>query len=157
MSTASQSEDDMSYHDGKSQWDPHDLLSPEEELEAFGMGRPKKARSVSGVSITSVTDRRMRAASAKIRPKFKKVSWNGLNSTFRLFKRTVEGHLLQVGAGYLTNPTFLDMYEKLGEDCLKSDVFWKMFKVSYPQAVSDRSYLYGMLVTATMNMPHKTF
>lgn len=63
---------------------------------------------------------------------------------------------MQVGAGCLTNSTFLDMYEKLGKDCLKTDVFWKMFKVSYPQAVSDRSYLNEMLVTATMNMQHKT-
>ena len=71
MSTASQSEyEDMTYYDGKSQLDPHDLLSPEEELEALGMGRPKKARSLSGVPNTSVIDRRLRAANAKIRPKF---------------------------------------------------------------------------------------
>src|SRR5687768_4180532 len=48
------------------------------------------------------------------------------------------------------------MYEKLGEECLKSDVFWKMFKVSYPQAISDRNFLYGILMTATMNLQHKT-
>ena len=79
-----------------------------------------------------------------------------MNSTFRAFKKAVEGHLLQVGAGYLTNPTFLDMYKRLGEDCLKCDAFWKMFKVSYAQAVYDRNYLYGILVTATMNLQHKT-
>jgi hypothetical protein len=85
-----------------------------------------------------------------------KISWNGLSSTFRPFKKAVEGHLLQINASYLINPTFLDMYEKLGEECLKSDVFWKMFKVSYPQAVSDRNYLYGILMTATLTLQHKT-
>ena len=56
-----------------------------------------------------------------------------MNSSFRAFKKAVEGHLLQVGAGYLTNATFLDMYKKSGEDCLKSDVFWKMFKFPMPK------------------------
>lgn len=31
-----------------------------------------------------------------------------------------------------------------------------MFKTIYPQAVSDKNYLYGILMTATMNLQHKT-
>ena len=91
-----------------------------------------------------------------MKPKFEKVSWNCMNSTFWSFREDVEGHLLQVGAGYVTNPTFLDMYKTMGEDCLKCDAFWEMFKISYAQAVFDRSYLYGILVTATSKLQHKT-
>lgn len=38
------------------------------------MRKPKKCKSVSGVSITSINDRRLRAAAAKIRPKFEKLA-----------------------------------------------------------------------------------
>ena len=56
----------------------------------------------------------------------------------------------------MINPTFLEMYKQKGEECFKSDHFWKLFKVSTPQALFDRNYLYGALVTATVHMQHKT-
>ena len=92
---------------------------------------------------------------AKIRPKFDKVNWNGMNNTFRAFKNTVEGHLLQTGASYLFNKIFLGIYKELGDECLKSDVIWKMFKVSHAQAVSDKEFLFGILVSCTTHIQHK--
>ena len=48
------------------------------------------------------------------------------------------------------------MYSKLGNEYLKSDIFWTLYKVSYPQANYDKEYLYGILVSATRNQKHKT-
>ena len=78
-----------------------------------------------------------------------------MNSTFRPFKRELEGHLLQVGAGYLFNPTFLTMYKELGSEVFKSNEFWNMFKIPLAQAVYDRHYLFGILLSATANFQHK--
>lgn len=118
-----------------------------------GSGSVKSSASVS-TSIQS--DRRNRSNPAKIRPKFDKQNWDGMNTTFRIFKRALEGHLLQVGAGYLTNPTFLGIYLELKDECFKSDVFWKMFKIPVAQALYDRQYLYGILMSSTVYVQHKT-
>ena len=74
-----------------------------------------------------------------------------MNSTFRPFRRELEGHLLQVGAGYLINSAFLDMYKELGTEVFKSDDFWKMFRIPLAQAIYDRQYLFGILLSATVN------
>src|SRR5687768_9081015 len=79
-----------------------------------------------------------------------------MSSTFRHFKQAIEGHLLIAGAGYLINPIFIDIYKQLGTDYLKSDVFWSLYKVSYAQALYDRNYLYGILITSTIQIQHKT-
>ena len=84
------------------------------------------------------------------------MKWDGMSSTFRVFKKALEGHLLQVGAGYMTQPVFIELYKELKTDYLKSDVFWNLYKVSFAQALYDKQYLYGILVTATMSMQHKT-
>ena len=100
-------------------------------------------------------DRYYRGLSAKPRPKFEKISWNGMHTSFSPFRCAIEGHLLQVGAGYLTSKDFLDCYKILGEEYLKSEKFWNTYKVSFLQALYDMQYLYGILVTATKDMQHK--
>ena len=39
-----------------------------------------------------------------------------MSSTFRVFKKTLEGHLLQVGAGYMNQPVFIEIYKELKLD-----------------------------------------
>ena len=92
---------------------------------------------------------------AKIRPKFDKCNWNGMSNTFRAFRNTVEGHLYQTGAAYMTNQPFLDIYKRLGEECFKSDVIWQMFRVNEDQAISDKEFLFGILTSCTTNIQHK--
>ena len=87
--------------------------------------------------------------------KFNKAKWDGMSSSFRAFKKAVEGHLLQVGAGYLTDPSFVQVYLQLGHDYLKSDIFQKKHQVSYPQAIFDREHLYGILMSATIDIQNK--
>lgn len=101
-------------------------------------------------------ERALRWKAHKQRPQFNTVKWDGLSSTFRQFKRAIEGHLIQVGAGYMIQSTFVVNYQEHGFPYLSSLVFWDMYKQSCHQAPWDREYLYGMLVTATMKIQHKT-
>ena len=55
----------------------------------------------------------------------------------------------------MTNPAFLDIYKKIGDECFKSDVVWQMFKVSVDQAMSDKEFLFGILTSCTTNIQHK--
>src|SRR5688500_3957372 len=100
-------------------------------------------------------ERKNRGMMAKIRPKFDKVSWNGMNNSFRAFKNAVEGHLLHTGASYLYNQEFLGIYKKLGNEYFKTDVFWILYKVSYLQAIADKEFLFGILTSCTTNIQHK--
>ena len=52
--------------------------------------------------------------------------------------------------------TFVVNYQEHGLPYLSSLVFWDMYKQSVHQAPWDREYLYGILVTATMKIQHKT-
>src|SRR5690348_2068878 len=52
VSTICDSDGEITWHDGKSQLGPDDLLSPEEDWEKYGMRKSKKCKFVSGVSIT---------------------------------------------------------------------------------------------------------
>ena len=61
-------------------------------------------------------DRHNHYKPAKIKPKFEKATWDGKQGTFETFKQSIEGHLLQVGAGYLLDKTFVDMYKRLGQE-----------------------------------------
>jgi hypothetical protein len=115
------------------------------------MGDPPPPQSVS----ETIADRRHRNLLAKIRPKFDKTNWNGMSNTFRAFKNAVEGHLYQIGASYLFNKTFVDIYKDNGDECFKSDVVWKMYKTSHLQMVSDKELLFGILVSCTTNLQHK--
>ncbi len=100
-------------------------------------------------------DRHNRFKPAKIRAKFEKATWDGKQETFEAFKQSIDGHLLQVGAGYLIDKTFVEMYKKLRQDYFKSDVFWTIYNISYPQAIFDREYFYGILITATRGKKNK--
>ena len=62
-----------------------------------------------------IQDRSLRAIPAKYRPKFN-AQWNGMSNTFRVFQRDLEGHLLQVGAGYMIQESFIDKYKELKTD-----------------------------------------
>ena len=92
---------------------------------------------------------------AKWRNQTSKIKWDGLPSSFRKFKKEVEGYLIQVGAGYIVQEQFLDAYRKIGYGYLKTDVFWKLHQTSHPQAYADCKFLYGLLMTATSHMQNK--
>lgn len=111
--------------------------------------KPKESPSV-------INDRSLRAKGAKCRAKYDSLKWDGFNTTFRTFKRAIEGHLLQVGAGYMTHYAFLIAYEMDKDEYLKSNEFWNMYKISPAQALYDKQYLFVILVTATMKLQHKT-
>jgi hypothetical protein len=81
-----------------------------------------------------------------------------MNSTFIEFRKNVEGHLHQAAAGYLTQSSFLSHYRHSDDKnaYLKSNAFWETHNISFKQAVFDREYLYGILVTATAASTHMT-
>ena len=85
----------------------------------------------------------------KIRTKLSdKTTWDGKCSTFRPYSEAIEGHLLQTGAGYMANKTFLKTYKEYmdkGENFLISGTFEEDYGISYSQAVLDKTWLYGML------------
>ena len=85
--------DEEDYDDDLSHWDN------------IRGGKPKESPSV-------INERTMRAKGAKSRAKYDSLKWDGLNTTFKMFKRAIEGHLLQVGAGYITNPDFVAAYDE---------------------------------------------
>lgn len=64
--------------------------------------------------------------------------------------------MLQVGAGYLTNPTFVAMYLSHGDKLFWSVEFWGAFKVPLLQALFKKDYLYRILMSACVNLQHKT-
>src|SRR5687767_15679556 len=72
---------------------------------------------------TSQNDKYVHSISAKVRPKFDKISWDGMSSTFAKFRKVLEGHLIQVGAGYLIETRFLNMYLNLEQSISKMTSF----------------------------------
>ena len=77
-----------------------------------------------------------------------KVSWDGLQQSFRAYKKTLYGHLIQVNAGYLINPQFLKQYEtNQGQLFLQTHAFWNQYQIPFAQAKADCSYLYGILLS----------
>ena len=77
---------------------------------------------------------------AKWRTKYDKIKWDELLSSFKKFRRELESYLLQVGASYMIEDSFIEMYTKLGIDYLKSGIFWKLHQISTPQAYEDHHY-----------------
>ena len=63
-----------------------------------------------------------------------KVHWDGYRSTFQNFEKLVEGHLLQVGAGYITDKAFQQWYMELGMVYCRSDGFYRKYRISNIQA-----------------------
>ena len=143
-------------------WDGNESVDSFNSYSHKPGGRMKRGEASKSVGHSSHSksrnpdsDRHFRSLPAKVRTKFDKISWDGMHTTFRPFRRAVEGHLLQVGAGYLASNNFVEAYKILGEEYLKTDKFWNTYKISYPQALYDMRYLYGILVTATKDMQHK--
>jgi len=66
----------------------------------------------------------------RIRPKFDRITWNGMCTTFNTFKAAVDSHLMQVDALYLTDTVFVHHYREHGPQCLVSDVIIQRFKQS---------------------------
>jgi hypothetical protein len=87
--------------------------------------------------------------SARCRSKLgEKVKWDGLKSSFKEYSQILAGHLLQVGAGYLVSTGFVKKYLEQGAAYFKTDEFWYTHSTSEAQALSDRSALYGLLLSS---------
>ena len=74
---------------------------------------------------------------AKHWPISDKIKWDGLPSSFKKFRKEVEGYLLQTGAGYITEDPFMNVYLRMGMEYFKTKNFWQLYQVSTPQAYSD--------------------
>ena len=98
------------------------------------------------INVETVPHKSKKAVRA--RAKFEKAKWDGLTQSFRPFMKSVEGHLLQVGAGYLINPTFVQEY-LLNKGYILTQEFTDLYGVNSEQAKYDVTYLYGILLTAT--------
>ena len=62
---------------------------------------------------------------AKARSPFAiKYQWDGKTSSFEKYEKMIEGHLLQVGAGYLVDDYFLQKYDELHGEYFIADEFW---------------------------------
>ena len=130
-------------------YDDGDLGDWEGKLIKSFTFKPKDLPSV-------IVKRSLKAKGAKCRAKYDSLKWDGFNTTFRTLKRAIEGHLFQVGAGYMTNPSFIIEYEESGNEYLQSNEFWTKYRISHAQALYDKEYLFGIFVTATMKLQHKT-
>jgi hypothetical protein len=100
---------------------------------------------------------------AKSRAKLnEKVYWDGYTASFLAFRRAIEGHLLQVGAGYLLDAHFLYHYKldptmcQLESRYSTSHEIWICHRQSCHQIRYDTEYFYGMLVSACRNISNKT-
>jgi hypothetical protein len=91
-----------------------------------------------------------------------KVYWDGYGESFLTFRRAIEGHLLQVGAGYLLDTHFLYHYKLNPSACQVEQTYhhtsdiWLYHKQSCHQIRYDTEYFYGMLVSACRNIASKT-
>jgi hypothetical protein len=128
----------------------------DQDYDSADLKELNSGKKSSSLSVSSSDERSLRFKQYKVQPKIDKVTWDRFNFTFWTFCHAIEGHLYQAGAGYLVDQHFIHTYQKLGEQYIKSDIFWKLYKISLPQALYDTEYLYGMLVTATMKSQQAT-
>jgi hypothetical protein len=83
-----------------------------------------------------------------------------LSSLFNM--DAIEGHLLQVGAGYLLDAHFLYHFKLVPTACQLEHTFdldneiWIHHKQSCNQIRYDAEYFYGMLVSSCRNISNKT-
>src|SRR5687768_4117041 len=70
---------------------------------------------------------------AKWRTKYDKIKWDELLSSFKKFRRELESYLLQVGASYMIEDSFIEMYTKVGIDYLKSAFSGNYIKFQLPK------------------------
>ena len=85
-----------------------------------------------------------------------KVFWDGLRKTFSQFEKFVDGHLLQVGAGYIANTTFLATYINEGRSYIETQKFWDAYDITERQAKWDKTYMYGIIQATTRRFEDKT-
>jgi Reverse transcriptase (RNA-dependent DNA polymerase) len=91
-----------------------------------------------------------------------KVHWDGYGESFLSFRRAIQGHLYQVGAGYLLENHFLYYYKLDPIACQMEETYsatsdiWICYKQSCHQIRYDTEYFYGMLVSACRNISNKT-
>ena len=86
----------------------------------------------------------------KTRPMFPmSKTWNGDTKTFKEFRCLLEGFLLQAGVGYLFDKAVLAGYRELGESYFHTGTFYERFRLNTSQVEYDKSYLYGILLSAT--------
>src|SRR5690349_1591484 len=79
----------------KDQWEDYNSYV---SLDFTDIRHGKESIRNLGKSVPSRAERSLRYAPHKIRPKFDKISWNGMISTYKAFEQAVEAHLLQVSA-----------------------------------------------------------
>ena len=99
---------------------------------------------------------------AKQRSKLtEKIKWNGHNNTFQIFQNAIEGHLLQVSAGYVLEKEFLTHYARdptkyhYEQSYLRSSEVWELTAQSCHQIRTDTQYLFGILVAACREIDNK--
>jgi hypothetical protein len=107
----------------------------------------------SKLSSYSSRSNQFRQSTPRSRPQLSdKIMWNGKRSTFKQYSEAIEGHILQVGGGYLINKEFIKKYKifaERGEDYFMSGSFTEDYcDISSSQACLDRTYLYGMLLSS---------
>ena len=79
--------------------------------------------SMHSTSSNSSYFRSHRMKPARWRTKCDKIKWDGLPSSFKIFRREVEGHLIQVGAGYMLEDSFINEYKRQGVEYFKAGTF----------------------------------
>jgi len=77
-----------------------------------------------------------------------KIKWNGAPTTFDEYRKSVEGHMLQTGLGYMLKKDFQQQYAIQRDKYLTSLEFCEANFVSASQALYDKVYLYGALLSS---------
>ena len=82
-------------------------------------------------------------------PKVESLSWDGHRWSFRTIQNALEGHLLQIGMGYLLQPSFHQAYMYDSQGYIASEQFFQIYQISTPQAFLYHEYLYVIFKVAT--------
>ena len=83
------------------------------------------------------------------------VTWNSKYSTFDKFRRSVVGHLLQAGCGYLVNDTVVQGYKAQGEAYFTTGTFYERHHTEPVQVTYDLEYFFGILLAACRNRSNR--
>jgi hypothetical protein len=78
-----------------------------------------------------------------------KFIWDGTIDRFEVFRKNVEGHYVQIGAGYLFDSSFQEAYLERGVDCY-IDFLDEVPSAS--QIKKDAHALYGTLLSACQSV-----
>ena len=96
---------------------------------------PESGEPIRRPQQTLASEPTVRHRPARNRPSFPIAkTWNGDIEQFPAYRRMIEGHLLQVGAGYLFEKRFLENYQELGRPTLnRTDSFMDTMSVPLKQ------------------------